>query len=81
MPMTAINIKIIKRKILKSMLSCHGVEKIETVLGMTYANQPWKAIGAFKKIISLGFATGTYVSIFSTPWQIIFLKAPIAFHG
>ena len=43
---------------------------IKAVLGMTYANQPWKAIGAFKKIISLGFATGTYVAIFSTPWQL-----------
>jgi hypothetical protein len=46
------------------------IGSIKTVSGMTYANQPWKAIGAFKKIISLGFATGTYVSIFSTPWQL-----------
>jgi len=46
------------------------IGSIKTVLGMTYANQPWKAIGAFKKIISLGFATGTYVSIFPTPWKL-----------
>ncbi|MDW8569843.1 hypothetical protein AABD40_01685 [Staphylococcus shinii] len=45
-----------------------GVLKI--ILGMTYANEPWKAIISFKKIIALGVATGTYISIFSTPWQL-----------
>lgn len=43
---------------------------IHIIAGMTYANEPWSAIGDFKKIISVSFATGTYVSIFSTPWDL-----------
>lgn len=42
----------------------------KTILGMTYANEPWKAVISFKKVIALGLATGTYISIFSTPWQL-----------
>lgn len=45
-----------------------GILKI--ILGMTYANEPWKAVTSFKKVIALGLATGTYISIFSTPWQL-----------
>src|SRR5699024_12084640 len=37
--------------------------------GMVYANKPWKTLGSFKTILTLAFATGTYISIFSTPWQ------------
>ncbi len=40
------------------------------IAGMTYANEPWSAIFDFKKIISVSFATGTYISIFSTPWDL-----------
>lgn len=40
------------------------------ICGMTYANEPWSAIFDFKKIISVSFATGTYIAIFSTPWDI-----------
>ncbi|WP_436962676.1 hypothetical protein [Staphylococcus shinii] len=43
---------------------------MKIILGMAYANEPWKAIISFKKIIALGVATGTYISIFSTPWQL-----------
>ena len=43
---------------------------IYLIMGMVMANRPWKAVFAFKKILSLGFATGTYISIFSTPWQL-----------
>ncbi|MBM2659768.1 hypothetical protein [Staphylococcus pseudoxylosus] len=42
----------------------------KTIFGMTYANEPWKAVISFKKVIALGLATGTYISIFSTPWQL-----------
>lgn len=38
--------------------------------GMTRANQPLKEIPNFKKIISISFATATYLTIFSTPWQL-----------
>ncbi|GEP85199.1 Uncharacterised protein [Staphylococcus piscifermentans] len=40
------------------------------LFGMTRANEPWKEIPNFKKIISLSFATATYLTIFSTPWQM-----------
>ncbi|MUV38557.1 hypothetical protein JNUCC1_02411 [Lentibacillus sp. JNUCC-1] len=38
--------------------------------GMTFANKPWTALGSFTKVLTLAFATGTYISIFSTPWQL-----------
>lgn len=46
------------------------VGSMKTITGMTFANEPWKAVTSFKKIIALGTATGTYISIFSTPWQL-----------
>lgn len=44
--------------------------------GMTFANRPWKALGSFKKILALAFATGTYISIFTTPWQLSVAYSP-----
>lgn len=38
--------------------------------GMVFANRPWMALTSFKKILTLAFATGTYISIFSTPWAL-----------
>lgn len=43
---------------------------LQLILGLTRANEPWKNIFNFKKIISVAFATGTYVSIFSMPWEL-----------
>lgn len=43
---------------------------LHLISGMTFANEPWSTIFDFKKIISVSFATGTYISIFSTPWDI-----------
>ncbi|MBY7145134.1 hypothetical protein KFZ56_19120 [Virgibacillus sp. NKC19-3] len=43
------------------------------LLGMTRANRPWKGFFSFYKVLALAFATGTYISIFSTPWQLSIL--------
>lgn len=43
---------------------------LQLILGLTRANEPWKNLFNFKKIISVAFATGTYVSIFSMPWGV-----------
>lgn len=43
---------------------------LQLILGLTRANEPWKNLFNFKKIISVAFATGTYVSIFSMPWEL-----------
>lgn len=40
------------------------------VSGMTRLNQPWTALSNFKTIVGLSFATGTYISIFHTPWEL-----------
>lgn len=40
------------------------------VAGMTYMNSPWTAVSNFKTIMALSFATGTYISVFSTPWEL-----------
>lgn len=45
--------------------------------GMTFANRPWKALGSFKSILALSFATGTYISIFSTPWELSVTYSPL----
>ncbi|MFC0523210.1 hypothetical protein ACFFGV_06325 [Pontibacillus salicampi] len=44
--------------------------KIRLVSGMTLANRPWTALGSFQKVLALAFATGSYISIFKTPWQL-----------
>lgn len=49
---------------------------IQLVAGLTRANQPWKNIFNFKKIISVAFATGTYISIFSMPWELSVIFSP-----
>lgn len=43
---------------------------LKIILGMTYMNEPWSIVTNFKTLVSLAFATGTYISIFSTPWQL-----------
>ncbi len=52
---------------------------LRILTGMVFANKPWKAIGAFKKILTLAFATGTYISIFSTPWELSLAYSPLRF--
>lgn len=47
--------------------------------GMTFANRPWTALVSFKKIITLAFATGAYISIFSTPWELSVAYTPMRF--
>ncbi|HIV81146.1 MAG TPA: hypothetical protein H9994_00405, partial [Candidatus Salinicoccus merdavium] len=43
---------------------------LRLVTGMTYLNEPWKEFSNFKTIVALAFATGTYISIFRTPWEL-----------
>lgn len=43
---------------------------LKLLLGMTYINEPWTIITNFKTLVSLAFATGTYIAIFSNPWQL-----------
>ncbi|MCJ0930367.1 hypothetical protein MST22_04230 [Virgibacillus halodenitrificans] len=50
---------------------------LRVLLGMTFANRPWKALFSFNKMITLSFATGSYISIFPTPWQLSIVYTPI----
>lgn len=43
---------------------------LKIILGMTYINEPWSIVTNFKTLVSLAFATGTYIAIFSTPWEL-----------
>lgn len=43
---------------------------LRIVSGMTFLNEPWTNLWNFKTIIALAFATGTYISIFRTPWEL-----------
>lgn len=44
--------------------------KIKVISGMTVANRPWLIIPSFKKIMGTAFATGSYMLIFTTLWQL-----------
>ncbi|MBD1223110.1 hypothetical protein GLV94_11775 [Virgibacillus halodenitrificans] len=50
---------------------------LRVLLGMTFANRPWKALFSFNKMITLSFATGSYISIFPTPWQLSIVYTPV----
>lgn len=52
---------------------------LRVLIGMVFANNPWQALGAFKRILTLAFATGIYISIFSTPWQLSVAYTPSRF--
>lgn len=43
---------------------------LRLLLGMTRANQPWSIISSFKPIIAIAFATGAYVLVFPTLWEL-----------
>lgn len=43
---------------------------LRVLVAMVYANRPWKALTSFNKILTLAFATGTYIAIFSTSWKL-----------
>src|SRR5699024_12505580 len=47
--------------------------------GMVFANRPCRAISSLKKMLTLAFATGIYISIFSTPWQLSVSYTPKRF--
>lgn len=44
--------------------------RIKVVSGMTVANRPWLIMPSFKKIMGTAFATGSYMLIFTTLWQL-----------
>ncbi|WP_112179813.1 MULTISPECIES: hypothetical protein [Paraliobacillus] len=43
---------------------------LRLVFGMTRANRPWSIISSFKPIIAIAFATGAYVLVFPTLWEL-----------
>lgn len=43
---------------------------LRLLFGMTRANQPWSIISSFKPIIAIAFATGAYVLVFPTLWEL-----------
>ena len=55
-----------KRYILKSTFGGW----LRLTAGMTQLNEPLSEFGNFKTIVALAFATGTYISIFRTPWEL-----------
>ncbi|OZU89131.1 hypothetical protein CIL03_08975 [Virgibacillus indicus] len=53
--------------------------RLRVLLGMTFANQPWTALFSFNKLTTLSFATGSYISIFPTPWKLSIAYTPDRF--
>ena len=54
------------RYIIKS----RGAGWLKIISGMTFINEPWSIVTNFKTLVSLAFATGTYIAVFSTPWEL-----------
>lgn len=46
------------------------IGKFKVLVGMTAANSPWSIMPSFKRVIGLAFATGCYMLIFNTLWQL-----------
>src|SRR5699024_12491021 len=46
---------------------------------IVYTNKPCKTLCSFKTILTLAFATVTYISIFSIPWQLSVAYTPARF--
>lgn len=44
--------------------------RLKVIFGMTVANRPWAILPSFKKVVGLAFATGSYMLIFNTLWQL-----------
>jgi len=44
--------------------------KLRVLMGMTYANRPWKIMPSFKSVVAIAFATGAYGLIFPTLWKL-----------
>src|SRR5690625_4389421 len=58
------------------MIKSRMIGRMRVLAGMTFANRPWTALFSFNKLITLSFATGTYISIFPTPWQLSIAYSP-----
>jgi len=58
------------------MIKSRIIGRMRVLAGMTFANRPWTALFSFNKLITLSFATGTYISIFPTPWQLSIAYSP-----
>lgn len=52
---------------------------IKLLFGMTMANNPLSIMPSFKKVIGLAFATGSYMLIFNTLWQLSGLYGYVRF--
>lgn len=65
-PIEKENGRQIERFIVRSRIA--GLLKV--LSGLTIANQPWKLISSFKKMIGVAFATGTYMLLFNTLWNL-----------
>lgn len=57
----------------------NGVLKV--LAGMTVSNRPWSIMPSFKKVVGLAFATGSYMLIFTTLWQLSALYGLVRLTG
>lgn len=48
----------------------HVAGHCRLLAGMVRANSPWRIFPAFRKVIAVAFATGTYGLLFPTLWQL-----------
>lgn len=55
--------------------------KLRVLMGMTYANQPWKIMPSFKSVVAIAFATGAYGLIFPTLWKLSVAYDTVRFIG
>lgn len=46
------------------------IAQLRVLLGMVFANRPWKIMPSFKPVIAVSFATGAYGLIFPTLWTV-----------
>lgn len=59
-----------KRTDIRYIIRSKLLGQFRILAGMIFANRPWRALFSFKKVLMMGFATGIYITIFPTPWEL-----------
>lgn len=58
------------KKSIRFIIRPKSIGRLKLINGMTMSNRPWSIMPNFKKVIGLAFATGSYMLIFNTLWQL-----------
>src|SRR5699024_9554888 len=59
------------KKSIRFIIRPKSIRRLKLINGMTMSNRPWSIMPNCKKVIGLGFATGSYKVIVNSVWELI----------